>query len=139
MTRRKKFAATLAVVGMLLGPAAQAAETVMYCTTELSTGMKFKKGGWKTVKFKKDRYTIKFSENYDSVVGLDGKTIWQCERIWSNIKPELISCNGRYGHLNFNKKTNRFTLSRTYGWIHQRPGEADADTVSVENGTCQNF
>jgi hypothetical protein len=139
MTRRKKFAATLAVVGMLLGPAAQAAETVMYCTTELSTGMKFLKGGWKTVKFKELRYTIKFSENYESVVGLDGKTSWQCERIWSAVSPEEISCNGRYYHLNFNKKTNRFTLSKMYGWINQRPGKAYADTVSVENGTCQKF
>ena len=44
MTRRKKFAATLAVVGMLLGPAAQA-ETMLSCFEGSSISKNFF-GGW---------------------------------------------------------------------------------------------
>ena len=116
------------------------AETVMYCSTELSTGLIKRDGRWEKVSFKPNRYTIKFDENYASVTGLSPGETFTCTKL--KIGPKnMLTCASelKYGYtFGINLKTGRFfyNTASIYGYISDLE---PPDTDSLEAGTCTKF
>ena len=112
-------------------------EEVFYCTTELSTGFIKKNGVWKTSKFKPDRYTIKFNDDYSKLSGL--QTFYhfcQQSRTWDESSPIVCSPSGGMETFIFKKDLKRFIyMSSTYqGYI-----DDTNFTNHMEAGTCESF
>ena len=116
------------------------AETVMYCSTELSTGLIKKDGRWREVSFNPNRYTIKIDDNYASVSGLSPGETLTCTKPQIGTK-NMLTCISELnsGYIfGLNLKTGRFFYSTAsiHGYIS---GLAAPDTDSLEAGTCTKF
>jgi hypothetical protein len=113
------------------------AEDVFYCTTELSTGFGMKDGVWETRKYKDDRYTIKFNDDYSTLSGLQTFHHY-CEqsRTWDESSPIVCSPLGQMETFIFNKDLKRFIyMSGTYtGYIDNLDF-----SNHMEAGTCESF
>ena len=126
----------MAIFTMLFAQTA-IANDVLYCTSELATGIVKKKGSWVESSFKPERFTIKFADDFSSVNHpvLDG--IMKCHTPLS-FKPELIECSGFFHSLSFNKESMRFVffVGSSGGYVYDLP---DSDTESLYAGTCERF
>ena len=121
------------------------AEQVYYCTAELATGFyKDKKTRkWGQANFQKERYTIKFNDDYTKLDGL-GITTFNCHGFGNSLKPWVgkhIVCYHEYNNGDvflFNKKQQRFLLmvGNVFGYVDN---EKDSGTNSMQAGTCQKF
>ena len=63
----------LTLLGVLFVPmnGSARADEVLYCQSEVATGLYKDDGIWKSSTFKKERYTIKFSSDYTLMRGID--------------------------------------------------------------------
>ena len=115
------------------------AEEVLYCQSELATGLYKENGRWQTANFTLECYTVKFNDDYSVMSGLTMGGV-RCHKPYSTF-PEIV-CNdtikkrdvGRT--FNYNPKTNRFiyTIVGTSGYIMNT-----SDTDVIYAGTCQKF
>ncbi len=116
------------------------ADTVMYCQSEMSTGVIKKNGLWKTTNFNKARYTVKFNYDYSQLEGITSSVPWNCQ-VPYDWYPDQIFCVNTYGsHQTFiySKKTKRFLLTMVSSGGYVR-NPTDPDTESLTVGTCKTF
>ena len=138
----KKLYSTLCLaLAVLLGSPAHA-EIVLYCQTELATGFIKDKntGSWRIANFDLKRYTIKFSDDYKTLSGLDSARDFSCQQPYSFNK-DFTVCSSGYkngGAFLYNLSTKRFVFSNPSiaGFIEN---SKEPDTDSMEAGTCQKF
>ena len=126
------------------------AETVLYCTTELATGMAYKNGKWVTSDFEPKRFTVKYIEvknNNKDEVHLTLKPSFHpvavnflCFR--NNTRSHLIKCNNDKPEvLIYNTELKRFSYVQGLGFSYAN-GEDDrgySDTQTIDSGTCTDF
>ena len=117
------------------------AETILYCQTELATGIYKENGRWRTSDFEPQRYTVKFDDDFSSVRGFllfDTDAVMKCEVPLEYATPEFIQCSGFFSSLTFNKKTQHFVLFQgsVGGYTNNIP---DPDTETLRAGTCEKF
>ena len=133
---------TLILLASLLLSVYVQAEVVLYCQSELATGIFQDKqtGQWMTGPFEKKRYTIKFNDDYTSVTGLFANVQFPCAPA-ASYKPGRIVCSKPSGPtFIYDKLTRRFlnSTASAYSYI----GKADVyntDTAEIYAGTCQKF
>lgn len=128
------------------------ADNVLYCSEEIATGFKSTDGRWKTSDYVKERYTLKFNDDFSKLEkGLD---IFECRAAYSaNFEPNLITCfhSAQYGSAEdrtvypfgglpkffyFDKSTLKFVFAdvSTDGFV--RDGR-DSDNLNA--GKCETF
>lgn len=137
MLIQKTISKTAMVVFTMLFAQTAIANDVLYCTSELATGIVKKKGSWVESSFKPERFTIKFADDFSSVnhPHLDG-TVMDCKVLYPPF-PELINCSDRVGGvLNFNKENTRFVYfaGSLFGYLSDL-----SDTNTLYAGTCEKF
>ena len=114
------------------------AEKVLYCQAELSTGIVKNNGVWETSRFKLQRYTIKFNDDYTRLEGVSFKPM-TCSKPYDYKSPEHIACVHLWGShetFTYNTITKRYLLSNmsSGGYVNNGP-----DTESLSAGTCESF
>ena len=142
---------TLAILFMsleILTSRAQA-DTVMYCSAELSTGIFEENGSYDTTAFKKDRYAVKVTGDFDEV--LIGANFFDCRHSFDmNFRPHERTCfhagqihNGSrvsYGGLPlvffYNQTTKRYIYFQAS--VEGYAGKS-SDTDSMDAGICEDF
>ena len=137
--RQKAKHLTLILLASLLLSVYVQAEVVLYCQSELATGIFQDKqtGQWMTGPFEEKRYTIKFNDDYTSVTGLFANKQFPCAPAYS-FKPDGIVCQDTTGHtFIYNKSTRRFLYSAA--GINSYTHPHHTDTAELEAGTCQKF
>ena len=116
------------------------AETVLYCQSELATGFFKKEKKWVEGSFKKERFTLKFNQDYSTLlIPLGNRKIAMKCSIPYTAEPWFISCiEEQYPFKPFiyNKKSKRFTFAvlSSAGYV-----EPSTDTNSIYAGKCENF
>ena len=115
------------------------AEIVLYCNSELATGFFKENGIYRTGNFKLERYTVKFSDDYSEVKGLDAHLIWECKIPFNNKKYNTVICMSKWNigeTFIYNKKTKRFMnySAATFGFLNN-----GNDTNTMHAGTCEKF
>jgi len=123
------------------------ADTVLYCQDKLATGIaKNDNGIWKTEGFVNNRYTIKFNDDYSSLIVIDKYQeileennaiphILSCVNFWGN---DGVICNNNDTGFSFrylkSKKRYVYISSGPAGYLINNIG-----TDSISAGTCAKF
>ena len=117
------------------------AEIVLYCNSELATGISKENGIWREVNFKLKRFTVKFSDDYSRVKGVGNfNRIWECKSVsYITEKGVTAVCSPmKYPSETFtyNKKTKRFLhfAGARFGFL-----DNDSDSNAIFAGTCEKF
>ena len=120
------------------------AEIVLYCNSELATGISKENGIWREFKFKPERFTVKFSDDYSRVKGVNTfNLIWECKKVFLIAKnsehAECSSMDYPSETFTYNKKTKRFLYftGASFGYIQDN--NVRNDTNSIYAGTCEKF
>ena len=112
------------------------ADEVLYCQSELATGMKKENGTWRTGTFTKDRYTIKFSSDYKKMKLLDND--YSCHNFSeTEVKNRYICRSSEVDTGNsfiFDSQSKRFVYSVTNIFTY-----LEDDTPTIRAGTCEKF
>ena len=115
------------------------AETVLYCKEELSTGFIKENGVWVERRFKNNRYTLKFNEQFSKLLGLS-ETPLECVWAYDTKNYDSLVCKSKFADgnfFNYNTKTKKFIYSQSTIWGYISDQFDDTNTISV--GSCQNF
>jgi len=135
-------------VFLFLGSPFANAEQVYYCMDELTTGLEKneKIDKWERMRFKESRFTIKFSEDYTKLDGLDEYGGWNCHRPYTNSSytKNYIVCyhpDNAGNVFQFDKEFFRFLSMVTSVTSYLMNGNygMPTDTASISGGTCQKF
>jgi len=135
----KKLLLFLFSFGLLISTSVTA-EIVLYCNAELATGLMKKNGIYGIGSFKLNRYTIKFSDDYSEVKGLDSfEAAWQCKDTYHTKEYNTVVCNSVYddgASFTYHKNTKRYVHfdGAPFGFI-----DNGNDTNAIIAGTCQKF
>ncbi|MCK8462846.1 hypothetical protein MUY35_03165 [Aliiroseovarius sp. S1339] len=128
-----------------------ARETVLYCVAKHTVGMIAENGDWKPTyenEASGKRYTIRFSDDFSQVVGVEGTdTAYNCQRAFPNKAPDVVTClNSRVLTMvfNYSTETGRFLLSMVSpgGWLGvdtKRTHEIGLLSDHIVMGECQSF
>ncbi len=111
------------------------AENVLYCKSELATGFYKENNTWKEGSFKRERFTIKFNEDYTKLEGASYKPFY-CSLPLKFTKPENVYCVESGEVFIYNRTTTRFLYSSlsSGGFI-----DNSTDTENLYAGSCQKF
>jgi len=111
--RQKVKHLTLILLASLLLSVYVQAEVVLYCQTELATGIYKDKqtGQWKTGPFHEKRFTIKFDDDYTSVTGLWEDDSLPCAPAFGSFINHLVCPKASGPTFLYNKSTRRFLYS----------------------------
>ena len=117
------------------------ADEVLYCQSDLANGLvQNEDGTWREASFKKTRYTIKFSNDYKKMKGLDNKILGDlsCYTLpLENVKNRYI-CRLQVFDAGetfiFDLESKRFIYSKVSTTTY-----LDTDTPIVRAGTCEKF
>jgi hypothetical protein len=136
----KKLLLFLFTFGLLISTSSTA-EIVLYCNDEMATGFTKENGNgiWRKGNFTLDRYTIRFSDDYSEVKGLDSSRVWQCKDSFQTKKYNTVICSSNFdaGEMfTYNKNTQRFVFVKgtAFGFVAN-----GVDTDIISGGTCQKF
>jgi len=118
------------------------AETVLYCQSELATGFLNKNGTWKEANFKKERFTVKFNNDFTKLTGfidwVENREMECSNPYYATHKHETycVHLKGAHEIFLYNSQTKRFIASRitSTGWLID---EKDTDVIFA--GTCRKF
>ena len=129
---------TLACILSILFSNNLRAEIVLYCQSEIATGLFKENGNWKSGKFKQARYTIKFNDSFSTLEGLTFKPM-VCQKSFPNQKPNRIFCVhqwGSYETFQYDTVSRRFLFASisSGGYVDNA-----ADTETIEGGRCTKF
>ena len=71
----------LTLLGVLFVPmnGSAKADEVLYCQSELATGLDKENGTWREASFKGKRYTIKVIDDFEKIIGLYEDTPYPCK------------------------------------------------------------
>ena len=126
----------LMLLGVLFVPmvGSAKADEVLYCQSELATGMAKQNGTWVTGSFQLKRYTIKVSGDFEKLIGILENETFDC-RVPYEWNPEQTVCQHESGMSFFyDKSSKRFLLSFTNVSTY-----LTSDTPALYAGTCQKF
>ena len=127
----------LMLLGVLFAPmvGSAKADEVLYCQSELATAIAKVNGTWITGGAVKERLTIKFSNDYQSVTGVNGETHFKCRK--GALVGEIIcSTEPPIGPIFiYHTENKRFIYSRVTAGTFVN-GILPADMMA---GTCQKF
>lgn len=136
----KQMKPLLLIIALLFSTPAWA-ETVLYCQSEVATGLAKENGRWKEANFQLERFTVKFNSDYSVISGL-GLGDYICKNPYSS-SPVIVCNTISYGigigrTFNYNPTNKRFLYTQvgTEGYV---ANEKDPDTDSIYAGTCQQF
>ena len=128
----------LTLLGVLFVPmnGSAKADQVLYCQTELATGLYEENGTWKSGNHTMKRYTIKVVGDFEEIISLESDdTAYPCKVPMMPLHPTRVACSDKWGDTFFyDKKTKRFLHSKAN--IFTYLGE---DTPILFAGTCQKF
>ncbi len=116
------------------------AETVLYCHSELATGVVNINGTYQESSFEKYRFTAKFNSDFTQLEGATaaGGQPMECKVSFEH-KPNLIFCVHSWGaHETFmyDKNKKRFLLTQVSSAGYAFDG---GDTDVLYAGTCEKF
>jgi hypothetical protein len=125
-------------IGVLLASPVHA-ETVIYCQSELATGFVKKNDSWVVSNFVLERWTLKFSDDYSKLYGLDKSRPFICAPAYTSM-PNSLACLSGYSNgesFIFNKEEYRFifTIPSAAGGY----SKDHKDTDIMYAGTCNKF
>ena len=127
------------------------AETVLYCSDELATGLNREAGTWEEASFKLLRRTLKITGEFDKIL-FEGH-VYDCSPAYDDTyKAQFVTCfhtaflsDGKVFDIGglpklfaFNTQTMRYTFlnGKTSAYIGDGP---DVDTDSFYAGKCEKF
>jgi hypothetical protein len=135
---KKQLLLVFLAIGLLVSNDLKA-DTVFYCEEELHTGLFPENGSWITANFNPRRHTIKFSDDYSKLYGLDEKRPYSCSPAYPHA-PDQLACLSGYSNgeaFLFNKKAKRFVkTSISLNGGYDINGD---DTDSLSAGKCKKF
>lgn len=113
-------------------------ETVLYCQSELSTGFLKRGEGWVQGAFEKDRFTVKFNDDFTILTGFSYVPM-DCSVNFPYGLPSQVQCSASTGSsVLYNKKAKRFIFaSLSVGGFVENSDQADTETLQA--GTCTEF
>ena len=127
------------------------ADTVFYCSDELTAGLVKKNGVWKQSNFETYRHTLKITGQFDKITKDD--RIYDCRPAYSETyKAHKVTCllsalvrdgavyevGGLPELFVFNTQTMRYTFfDGSVGGYSENKTEADTETIS--GGKCEKF
>ena len=138
----KKLLILLFSFGLLMSTSVSA-EIVLYCQSELSTGIGEENGTWSTSDYTNTRHTIKFSDDYSSLKGLEraelSQQVWKCKYPYNLKEHHSTVCYSPYQNgetFTYNKNTKRYLKVQglTNGYI-----EGVGDSANLYAGACKKF
>lgn len=111
------------------------AETVLYCQSELATGLLKEDGKWTSSRFKLKRFTIKFYDDFARVEGMSYKAM-DCKNVYGDEVIHCVQSNYNHSTLRYHLKTKRFVhyFNPSHGYVG-----LDGDQDVIYAGTCQKF
>ncbi len=104
----------LMLLGVLFVPmnGSAKADEVLYCQSELATGMVKKNGTWNVTPIQEQRYTIKFIGDFEGITGLYPNKIFKCKVTFPRAQPDRFVCNMDYGLTYiYDKNSKRFVYA----------------------------
>ena len=136
----KKFILVILVL-IFVGISIANAEQVYYCSGKLTTGFKLKDdGNWRVSKFEKERYTIKFNDEYTSLRGLHKGMPWTCGKPYEGLFAGALTCfdkNNNGDFFSFDRKGLYFVLGR--GSVNGFLFPIAKTEVELIAGDCESF
>ena len=126
----------LMLLGVLFVPTngSAKADEVLYCQSELATGMIEKNGTWRTSGFEEKRFTVKVIGDFKKVKGLFAGRNFDCDIPYSSHKHQVV-CSYKSGTSFFyDKITRRFLFANITTSTY-----LDGDTPALFAGTCEKF
>ena len=132
----RKLSFVFFIVGLLVSNNLKA-DTVLYCISELATGISKEEDTWTAGNFVSKRFTLRFNKDFSVLEGAAIDPL-KCTKPFSH-KPDIIACidyRFPYQPFLYEKAKKRFVFSQNSsgGYI-----DNGADTDSMYAGTCQNF
>jgi len=129
-------------LGCLLTANLALAETVYYCVDDLGTGFVKDKGKWIEGSFKTKRFTIKFRDDYSTLIKDDIYHL--CGPHFMNDSNDTVVCSDTFfggSFWSFNKKTKRYEYAMLIGYSKDENPTLDKthDTTTVHAGKCETF
>ena len=119
------------------------AEQILYCATEqnMATGFIKEENKWQTALFKEKRLTVKFSQNMETLIIGNEKSIgnekYSCQEPFSSNPKEIVCGEGAGYTFIYNKLNQRFINIRCS--IFSYTSSSASDTCVMYAGTCENF
>ena len=116
------------------------AENVFYCHSELATGFLKENNSWKSSNFEKNRFSIKFNDEYSTLSGLE---VLPFECLWSygeRSRHNTAVCTSVFKNgliFIYNIKTKKFlySTSSVFGYTSSNL----SDTSEMYAGSCTDF
>ena len=119
------------------------AENVLYCQSELATGFFWEGGRWQSGEFQQQRWTIKFSQNFSKLHGLDKeeRPPFKCKQTFGGLSGTLL-CESDYENgetFLYNRQSKRFLRINPSiaGYVSETGKDYDTDTFYA--GSCKEF
>ena len=118
------------------------ADTILYCQTELATGLAKKNGSWVEASFKPKRYTMKFEDDFSKVIIEDEEFTCFDGGEWDTWHPIICKNAAPWGSesLNIDKKSLRYVFTEiTIAGYASPIRSSKPDTDVIYAGTCEKF
>lgn len=133
-----KFRLTFLVSTFLISLITQVvADTVLYCQSELATGFMNKGTGWVERSFDKERFTVKFNDDFTTLEGFAYGPM-DCKMNFPDFLPTQLQCLEKKGGMSvlYDKTTKRFIFSSISiaGYVN-----LSRDSDNLFAGTCTKF
>ena len=89
----------LMLLGVLFVPmnGSAKADEVLYCQSELATGLYEENGTWKSGNHTTKGYTIKVVGDFEKIIGLSEDTAYPCKVPMMSLHPIRIACSDKWG------------------------------------------
>ena len=124
----------LMLLGVLFVPmnGSAKADEVLYCQSEVATGLYKENGTWKEGGFERKRFTVKVIVDFEAVMFRDN--LLSCSVPFSRYPKELV-CHNKDGlTFVYSQSSRRFV----YSYVNTAT-YLDADTPVLFAGTCEKF
>ena len=108
------------------------ANEVLYCQSDLATGMAKKNGKWITGDLELERFTVKVLNDFEAVMFRD--KLFACRVPFSRYPKELVCHNEDGPTFVYDQSSKRFLYSQVNTLTY-----LDTDTPFLAAGTCEKF
>ena len=126
----------LMLFGVLFVPTVGSAQAdeVLYCKSDLATGLYPDNGTWSGKGFKEKRFTVKVVGDFEKITGVLKNLMFECSVPFAHNSHQIV-CQSKYGMTFLYDKISKkflYTLVNTSTYL-------DIDTPIIYAGTCQKF
>ena len=126
----------LTLLGVLFVPmnGSAKADEVLYSVSEVATGINRSDGFWKEAKFERKRFTVKVTGDFEKVVGIWDKVVFECKYPYSIT--DGVSCQAAVGEsFVYSKSIKRFVYSK----VNTASYVLNYTPPVLYAGTCEKF